>query len=395
MTRTTVEQSTDIFPYLQAHRRHLHAYPELSFQEVQTCAYIQEQLSVLGIPFRVVATTGIVAHIGQGDRCVALRADIDALPIEEQTGLPFASTVPGVMHACGHDTHTSMLLGAARLLKEREHELGGVVKLLFQPGEEKTPGGASMMIAEGALQDPAPEMIFGQHINPDAPAGTVEFVSGATMASADELYWTITGFGAHAAQPHKGRNPIMAATALVQHLQTLITQERNPLDAGVVTVTAIHAGHATNVIPDVVEMKGTLRSFKQEWRESAWEWLESHTQQIAALYGCTAFLRIEKGYPPLFNDANATTFARSVAEELVGVEKVTDFEPKMWAEDFAYYSQVMPACFWMLGGRPPAQSTMPGLHNAAFAPDESAMITGAALLAEVALRALHGPQKTT
>lgn len=395
MTRTTVEQSTDIFPYLQAHRRHLHAYPELSFQEVQTCAYIQEQLSVLGIPFRVVATTGIVAHIGQGDRCVALRADIDALPIEEQTGLPFASTVPGVMHACGHDTHTSMLLGAARLLKEREHELGGVVKLLFQPGEEKTPGGASMMIAEGALQDPAPEMIFGQHINPDAPAGTVEFVSGATMASADELYWTITGFGAHAAQPHKGRNPIMAATALVQHLQTLITQERNPFDAGVITVTAIHAGHATNVIPDVVEMKGTLRSFKQEWRESAWEWLESHTQQIAALYGCTAFLRIEKGYPPLFNDANATTFARSVAEELVGVEKVTDFEPKMWAEDFAYYSQVMPACFWMLGGRPPAQSTMPGLHNAAFAPDESAMITGAALLAEVALRALHGPQKTT
>ncbi len=395
MTRSTVEQSTDIFPYLQAHRRHLHAHPELSFQEVQTCAYIQEQLSVLGIPYRVVATTGIVAHIGQGDRCVALRADIDALPIEEQTGLPFASTVPGVMHACGHDTHTSMLLGAARLLKDREHELGGIVKLLFQPGEEKTPGGASMMIAEGALQDPVPEMIFGQHINPDAPAGTVEFVSGATMASADELYWTITGFGAHAAQPHKGRNPIMAATALVQHLQTLITQERNPLDAGVVTVTAIHAGHATNVIPDVVEMKGTLRSFKQEWRESAWEWLASHTQQIAALYGCTASLRIEKGYPPLFNDANATAFARSVAEDLVGVEKVTDFEPKMWAEDFAYYSQVMPACFWMLGGRPPAQSTMPGLHNAAFAPDESAMITGAALLAEVALRALHGPHRTT
>ena len=389
MSTTLLDDSAKIFPTVQMHRQHLHAHPELSFQELETCAYIQRELSALGIPHRVVARTGVVAHIGTGTRCVALRADIDALPITENTGLPYTSTVPGVMHACGHDTHTSMLLGAARLLKERESELGGVVKLLFQPGEEKTPGGASIMIAEGALEDPVPEIIFGQHINPDSPAGRVEFVAGSMMAAADELYWEITGFGAHAAQPHKGHNPIMAATALVQHLQSLITQSRNPLDAGVVTVTALHGGHATNVIPDTVEMKGTLRSFNPAWREHAWQWLEDHTRRIAELYGCHGHLRIEKGYPPLVNDAAATSFARSVAESLLGIDNVGSFEPKMWGEDFAYYSQMMPACFWMLGGRPHTASTMPGLHNAAFAPDESAMIHGAALLAQVAVQALQ------
>ncbi len=385
---TTREYIESIYPWMIETRRHLHRHPELSFQEFETADFISHTLTSFGIGHRRVATTGIVAHIGSGGRTVALRADIDALPIDEQTGLEYASTRPGVMHACGHDTHTTMLLAAARLLKERESDLSGTVKLLFQPGEEKTPGGASIMISQGALDDPTPEVIFGQHIDPDAPFGTVSFVAGPMLASADELYWTIRGFGAHAAQPHKGRDPIMAATGLVHHLQSLITKNRNPLDPGVMTVTSIHGGSATNIIPDVVEMKGTLRAFDAAWREHAWEFLTEQTKAYCALHGCEGHLEISKGYPPLVNSHEAVDFARRVAQDVVGQQNVLDFEPKMWAEDFAYYSQMMSACFWMLGGRPTRLDAMPGLHNPRFAPEEESMKIGAALLAESALQYL-------
>lgn len=381
-----LERSRLLFPAMLEMRRHIHRNPELSFKEFETCAYICERLKALDIPYTVVADTGVVAHIGSGPKCVALRADIDALPLEEETGLPYASQNPGVMHACGHDTHTTMLLAAAQLLKERESDLKGTVKLLFQPGEEKTPGGASMMIAAGALANPTPSVIFGQHINPDAPCGELSFVAGPMMASADELYWTITGSGAHAAQPHKGRDPILCATGLVQHLQMLVTKRRNPLDPGVLTITSIHGGSATNIIPDSVEMKGTLRSFSETWRFDAWTFLEEQTREYCRLHGCEGEITILKGYPSLVNDADAVAFARDVASSIVGTENVSDFEPKMWAEDFAFYSQQMRSCFWMLGGRPPADQSMPGLHNPRFAPDEDAMVTGAAMLASVAMR---------
>jgi amidohydrolase len=381
---TTRERVTQMFPELVELRRHLHRNPELSFHEHETSAFIAEQLTTLGIPHQRMATTGIVAHIGSGDRCVALRADIDALPIAEETGLPYASERPGVMHACGHDTHTTMLLGAARILKERENELNGVVKLIFQPGEELSPGGATLMIADGALENPRPEIMFGQHIYPDATVGNVQFVAGPALASADELYWTIRGFGAHAAQPHKGNDPLLAATGLVHHLRSLITARRNPLHPGVLTITSIHGGSATNIIPEVVELKGTLRAFNNEWREFAWTWLEEQTRAYCALYNCEGELNIVKGYPPLVNDEHAVAFARSVAASALGTESISEFEPKMWAEDFAFYSQQMPVCFWMLGGRPASQATMPGLHNAAFAPDEQAMIIGTTLLVESA-----------
>lgn len=386
---TMLEQIRSYYPSMVETRRHLHRHPELSFKEFETSAYVSEQLRNLGIDHHVVATTGIVAHIGRGERCVALRADIDALPMDEETGLPYASENPGVMHACGHDTHTTMLLAAARALKERENELGGVVKLLFQPGEEKSPGGASLMIADGALDNPTPQVIFGQHINPDAPVGEVSFVAGPMMASADELYWTVRGFGAHAAQPHKGRDPILAATGLVHHLQSLVTKRRNPLHPGVMTVTSIHGGTATNIIPDMVEMKGTLRSFDPAWREEAWAYLTEQTQAYCALHGCEGSLEIVKGYPPVVNDAEAVRFAREVAQAILDPERVTDFEPKMWAEDFSFYGERVPACFWMLGGRPVSMDVMPGLHNPKFAPDEEAMITGAALLAESAVQFLQ------
>lgn len=385
---TLLERSKQLFPEMLEIRRHIHRNPELSFKEFETCVFICDQLKAMDIPFSVVAGTGVVAHVGKGDACVALRADIDALPIEEETGLPYASQRPGVMHACGHDTHTTMLLAAARMLKEREEQLQGTVKLLFQPGEEKTPGGASMMIAEGALQNPTPSMIFGQHINPDAPCGELSFVAGPMMASADELYWTITGSGAHAAQPHKGRDPVLCAAGLIQHLQALVTKNRNPLDPGVMTITSIHGGSATNIIPDIVEMKGTLRSFSEQWRFEAWDYLEEQTREYCKLHGCEGTITILKGYPPLKNDAEAVAFARAVATGVIGEERTTDFEPKMWAEDFAFYSQQIRSCFWMLGGRPPADKSMPGLHNPRFAPDEEAMIVGAAMLASVAMKEL-------
>lgn len=384
-----LKRAMELFPEMQKMRRHIHQHPELSFKEFETSAFIQKRLTELQIPFKVVATTGVVAHIGSGNNCVALRADIDALPIHEETGLPFASTNDGVMHACGHDTHTTMLLGAAQMLKEHEAVLKGTVKLLFQPGEEKTPGGATMMISEGALESPTPSMIFGQHVNPDAPLGEISFVDGPMLAAADELYWTINGSGAHAAQPHLGKDPIFTATGLVQHLQSLIVRNRNPFHAGVMTVTSIAGGHATNIIPEQVTMKGTLRAFDQEWRESAWDWLTDQTEKYCRLHGCTGALEISKGYPPVVNTTSAVELATSVARDTFGTGRVSNFEPKMWAEDFAYYSQMMPACFWMLGVRPSDLTSMPGLHHPKFSPDEQAMITGAALLSNVAVRALE------
>jgi amidohydrolase len=389
---TTRERVQNLFPELVELRRHLHRFPELSFKEVETSNFISEHLTSMGIAHTRMATTGIVAHIGAGDRCVALRADIDALPIHEETGLPYASERPGVMHACGHDTHTAMLLGAARILKEREADLGGVVKLIFQPGEELSPGGASLMIADGALENPRPEIMFGQHIYPDAAAGTLQFVAGPALASADELYWTIQGFGAHAAQPHKGNDPLLAATGLVHHLRSLITSRRNPLHPGVLTITSIHGGSATNIIPDVVELKGTLRAFNNEWREFAWTWLEEQTRAYCALYECEGNLNIVKGYPPLINDEHAVSFARTVAQTVVDPSAIDNFEPKMWAEDFAFYSQQMPVCFWMLGGRPLDMDAMPGLHNAAFAPAEEAMVIGTTLLVASAQTYLATPR---
>lgn len=386
---TIRERIEAMYPLLVDTRRHLHRHPELSFQEFETSAFIKQRLTELDIPWRAVAGTGVVAHIGAGSHCVALRADIDALPMTEETGLDYASERAGVMHACGHDMHTTMLLAAAQILKEDEHNLDGTVKLLFQPGEELTPGGASMMIADGALQDPVPAMVFGQHVYPDAPIGELGFVAGPMMAAADELYWTITGFGAHAAQPHQGRDPIMAATGLVHHLQTLITKRRNPLDAGVITVTSIHGGTATNIIPDVVEMKGTLRSFNQQWREEAWAFIEEQSVAYARLHGCEARVDIRKGYPPLVNDERAVAFAQDVAVSL-GLSALP-FEPKMWAEDFAFYTQVAPSCFWTLGVRPDGVERMPGLHNPRFSPAEEAMITGATMMVTIVHQSLTKP----
>ncbi len=392
MPHSILSQAESISGEIVSNRRHLHRNPELSFVEFNTSVFIQNALREMDIPFTVMGTTGVVALIGSGERCVALRADIDALPIDEETGLDFASTQPGVMHACGHDAHTAMLLGAAKILKSREASLGGVVKLIFQPGEEKVPGGASILINEGVLSNPSPEAIFGQHVYPDTPVGEISFVSGPMMASADELYWTITGKGCHAAQPHQGIDPIMIAAEMIMHLQTIVTKMRNPLKPGVLAITSIHAGSVTNIVPDVVELKGTLRSFDNEWRHEALAHIKHHSESLAAMYGAVCEFKPLLGYPPLINNATAVEFARKTAESIFGAEVVSDFEPKMWGEDFAFYAQKIPACFWVMGVRPRELSYLPGLHNAKFTPDEESFAKGTALLAGVAMDWLSQPK---
>jgi amidohydrolase len=367
-------------------RRALHRNPELSFQEYETSALIQARLTELHIPFQVMAKTGVVARIGAGERCVALRADIDALPINEESGMEFASTKPGIMHACGHDAHTAMLLGAASILKAREQALtdaNATVKLIFQPGEELSPGGASILIREGVLQNPRPEVIFGQHVNPDALCGMAAFVGGTMMAATDELYWTIHGKSGHAAQPHNASDPVLMAAHLITQLQTLISRRLNPLQSGVLSICSIHGGNATNVIPDRVELAGTLRSMNQEWRESALCTIEEHSTTLCTspLFGdgrCE--FKVVHGYPPLVNNDVTTLFATKAAQNLIGITNVEAFEPKMWGEDFAYYTHEIPGTFWMLGVRPPSMNACPGLHNSKFILDENALPIGAAML---------------
>jgi len=379
-----MDYAKKIFPELLGIRRNIHKNPELSFQEFDTSKLIQTELNKLNIPFKTISGTGVVAMIGAGENCVALRADIDALPVSEETGLNFSSDNRGVMHACGHDMHTTMLLGAAKILKSMENNLNGCVKLIFQPGEEQLPGGASILIKEGVLENPKPQAIFAQHVSPEEPSGKISLAEKYIMASADELYWKITGKGCHAAQPHLGNDTILAATHLISNLQSLVSRLRNPIEPGVLSVTSIHGGSATNIIPEKVEMKGTLRSFNNEWRMDTLKLIEKFSKDICALYGCECSFDPIIGYPPVFNNSETTTIARETAKSIFGDENVLDFEPKMWAEDFAYYGLEIPATFWFLGTKNPDSENAPGLHNPKFNPEEEALIYGTAMLAAVA-----------
>lgn len=372
-------------------RRHLHRNPELSFNEFETSKYVCNQLDKLGIAYKAgYVKTGIVAHINGNatGKVVALRADLDALPIKENSNADYCSINDGVMHACGHDVHTTSLLGAARILNELRNEFTGTVKLIFQPGEEKLPGGASMMIKEKALENPNAESIIGQHVFPQLEVGKVGFRAGMYMASTDEIYVTVKGKGGHAALPHLYVNPVQIAARLILELQDLIAQIAKPGVPHVLAFGKVIADGATNIIPDEVSIEGTFRTMDEDWRKLAHKEIRKRAAEIAAEMGGSCDFNISVGYPYLVNDESLTNNAVNRAIDYLGAENVVELEQRMTAEDFAYYSQIMPGCFYRLGVKNEEKGISSGLHTDTFDVDENCLEIGMGLMAWLAVNQL-------
>lgn len=360
-------------------RSHLHANPELSYQEFKTSEFVQSKLKEMGISFEVMATTGVLAVIrgkNPDTRVIALRADMDALPIQEENEVAYRSKNPGVMHACGHDVHTSVLLGAARILNELKEEWEGTVKLLFQPGEEKNPGGASYMIRDGALQHPVPQGIIGLHVHPGLETGKLSFRKGRVMASADEIYITIKGKGGHAASPNLTADTVLIASHLIVSLQQIISRNKNPLSPSVLSICSIQGGHTTNVIPSEVKLMGTFRAMDEEWRFRAHELIRRNAVGLVESMGGEIDLHIDVGYPTVDNDPVFTAAAWKQADLFMGKENVLETEMRMGAEDFGYYTQVIPGCFFRLGVRNEARGIIHNVHTPRFDIDERAIEIG-------------------
>lgn len=373
-------------------RRHLHMHPELSFEEYNTSAFVAEKLTALGIPFEKKANTGLVGLL-KGERngpekVIALRADMDALPIVEANQVEYRSKNEGVMHACGHDVHTSSLLGTAKILSQLKREFSGTVKFIFQPGEERLPGGASLMIKEGVLENPAPQGILGQHVMPLIEAGKVGFRSGKYMASTDELYVTVKGRGGHGAMPSQNIDPVLIAAHIVVALQQVVSRNADPLLPTVLSFGKVTAAGATNVIPNEVKMEGTFRTLDEAWRADAHLKMKKMAESIAEGMGGSCEFEVRKGYPFLVNDAALTASTRRHAEEYLGKENVLDLDIWMAAEDFAFYSQVAPACFYRLGIRNESKGITSGVHTPTFDIDEKALETGPGLMAYLVLKEL-------
>jgi hippurate hydrolase len=365
-------------------RHHLHSRPELSYQEFETSKFIQQKLKEFGVSFEVKATTGVVGLIkgkNPGKRVIALRADMDALPIKEENSVDYRSQNEGVMHACGHDVHTTCLLGAVKILNELKDEWEGTVKLIFQPGEEKNPGGASIMIKEGVLDNPKPQAIFGLHVNPSLEIGKLSFRGGQVMASADELYFTIKGKGGHAASPQLCIDPILIASHLIIALQQIVSRNRNPFDPSVLSITAISGGTTTNVIPNEVKLMGTFRAMNEEWRKKAHELIEKTTKELVHSMGGEVDLHIDKGYPVVCNNEELNEKAKQLAAEFMGTDNVEETEMRMGSEDFGYYSQIIPGCFYRLGTGNKAKGIVSGVHTPTFNIDENAIQIGMGMMA--------------
>lgn len=365
-------------------RHHLHAHPELSYKEFETSKFVQQKLKSFGIDSTVMAETGVVGIIegrNPSSKIVALRADMDALPIQEENEVSYKSLKPGIMHACGHDVHTSCLLGAARILNELRNEWDGTIKLIFQPGEEKNPGGASIMIREGVLQNPAPEAIFGLHVHPGLPVGKFSFRGGQVMASADEIYITIRGKGGHAAAPHLTTDTILIASQLIVNLQQVISRNRDPFQPSVLSITSFQGGYTTNVIPSEVKLMGTFRALNEEWRFKAHDIIRKISTELVQSMGAEIDLHIDVGYPTVYNNESLNEKARMLAEEYMGAENVETTEMRMGAEDFGYYSQLIPGCFYRLGVGNVAKGISSGVHTPTFNIDESAIENGIGMMA--------------
>jgi len=383
--------SQNIFNEVVANRRHLHANPELSFHEVETSAFVAKKLEDMGLEYHKMANTGLVALIkGEkaSDRVVALRADMDALPILEANDVPYKSQNNGVMHACGHDAHTSSLLGTARILTELKSQFAGTVKLIFQPAEEKLPGGASLMIKEGVLENPKPQAVLGQHVMPWIDAGKVGFRAGKYMASTDEIYVTVKGKGGHGAQPQANIDPVIITAHILTALQTIISRYNDPKSPSVLSFGKVIANGATNVIPNEVYLEGTFRTMDEAWRADAHKKMKKMAEGIAESMGGSCEFNIMKGYPFLINEEKLTNAMRGYAEDYLGKENVLDLDLWMAAEDFAYYTQVADSCFYRLGTRNESRGITSSVHTPTFDVEEDAFKVSTGLMAYLALRQL-------
>jgi len=376
-----------------ANRRHLHANPELSFQEVKTGQFVAAQLAAMGVEYQHgIADNGVVALIkgkNPRKRVIALRGDMDALPILEANNVPYKSQNEGVMHACGHDVHTSSLLGTVRILHELRDKFEGTVKCIFQPGEEKLPGGASIMIKEGVLLKPKPQSIFGQHVHPPLRAGMIGLCPGIYMASADEIYVTVKGRGGHGAMPQECIDPVMITAQILVALQQIVSRYGDPGIPSVLTFGKMNTtGGATNIIPNEVKLEGTFRTMNEKWRMDAHKRMKKIAESMAKSMGGACDFNIIKGYPVLHNNEKLTARTKKWAIEFLGKDKVVDLPKRMTAEDFAYFSQVMPACFYRLGTGNPERGITAPIHTDTFDIDESALETGVGLMAWLAVQEL-------
>lgn len=380
--------AAELLPQIIGFRRHLHQHPELSFKEEKTAAFITRILDQYEVAYTTGwAGHGVVATIpGKSDEVVALRADMDALPILETNDVIYKSLQSGVMHACGHDVHTSSLLGAAIILKSIQDKLPYTVRLIFQPGEEKLPGGASIMIKEGVLRDPIPSSITGQHVFPSLEVGKVGIRSGLYMASADEIYLTITGKGGHAAMPQDVNDVVLAASQTIVSLQQIVARNAPPTIPSVLSFGKFNTiGGATNVIPDQVAIEGTFRTMDEKWRENAHNLITNIIQNTCQAYGVSATINIVKGYPCLINEEIHTLHVKEKMVSYLGAENVVDLDLRMTSEDFAFYSQIVPSCFYRLGTGNKAKGITSPVHTSTFDIDEQALEIGMGLMAWIAV----------
>jgi len=373
-------------------RRHFHAYPELSTLEAQTAEYISNRLTSWGIEHQTgIAGNGIVGLIygnNPDEKTIALRADMDALPIYENNKVPYISMNSGVMHACGHDVHMASLLGTARILKSLEKEINGTVKLIFQPSEEKYPGGALPMIQAGALENPRPAAILGQHVYPELEAGKIGLKKGKYMASTDEIHLTVKGKGGHGAIPHKVIDPVLITAHIVIALQQIVSRNAQPTTPSVLSFGRVIAEGQSNIIPDEVKVAGTLRTFDEEWRLEMQKRIHAISTSIAEGMGGTCEVSIHKGYPFVYNDPDFSSQVKKYAEIYLGTENVVGLDMRMTAEDFSYFAQEIPGCFYRLGVMNKDLGITSNLHTSTFDVDETSLETGMGLMAWIVMNEL-------